>query len=37
LRAGGQPYRGINVLMLLRAAMTQHFTAPIWMTFHQAK
>ena len=37
LRAGGQPYRGINVLMLLMAAMSQNFAAPIWMTFNQAK
>src|SRR6185437_7708682 len=37
LRAGGQPYKGINVLMLWTSAMTQHFTAPIWMTFKQAK
>jgi antirestriction protein ArdC len=37
LRAGGQPYNGINVLMLLLAAMSHNFTAPIWMTFNQAK
>ena len=37
LRAGGQPYKGINVLMLLLAAMTHNFAAPIWMTFNQAK
>ena len=37
LRAGGQPYKGINVLMLWGSAMTQNFTAPIWMTFNQAK
>ena len=37
LRAGGQPYKGINVLMLLLAAMSHNFTAPIWMTFNQAK
>jgi antirestriction protein ArdC len=37
LRAGGQPYKGINVLMLWTAAMTQNFAAPIWMTFKQAK
>ena len=37
LRAGGQPYKGINVLMLWAAAMTQNFAAPIWMTFKQAK
>src|SRR5438132_8043320 len=32
LRAGGQPYKGINVLMLWASAMTQDFAAPIWMT-----
>jgi antirestriction protein ArdC len=37
LRAGGQPYKGINVLMLWGAAMTQNFASPIWMTFKQAK
>ena len=37
LRAGGQPYKGINVLMLWASAMTQNFAAPIWMTFQQAK
>jgi antirestriction protein ArdC len=37
LRASGQPYRGINVLMLWEAALAQCFAAPIWMTFKQAK
>lgn len=37
LRAGGQPYKGINVLMLWTSAVTQSFSAPIWMTFNQAK
>lgn len=37
LRAGGQPYKGINVLMLWASAMSQNCAAPIWMTFHQAK
>jgi antirestriction protein ArdC len=37
LRAGGQPYKGINVLMLWTSAMTQNFAAPIWITFKQAK
>ena len=36
LRYNGQPYSGINVLMLWASAATQGFTAPIWMTFHQA-
>lgn len=37
LRAGGQCYKGINVLMLWASAMSQNFSAPIWMTFKQAK
>src|SRR5437764_8403531 len=37
LRASGQPYKGINVLMLWESAMTQNFASPIWMTFKQAK
>ena len=36
LRYSGQPYSGINVLMLWASAATQGFTAPIWMTFRQA-
>jgi len=34
---GGQPYKGINVLMLWASAMNLNFVAPIWMTFNQAK
>lgn len=37
LRAGGQPYKGINVLTLWESAIAQNFAAPIWMTFNQAK
>jgi antirestriction protein ArdC len=37
LRATGQPYKGVNVLMLWMAAELQGFAAPIWMTFHQAR
>ena len=37
LRANGQPYKGINVLSLWESALSQHFAAPIWMTFKQAK
>lgn len=37
LRAGGEPYKGINVLMLWMSAQAQGFAAPIWMTFNQAK
>lgn len=37
LRANGQPYRGINVLMLWGAACECGYAAPIWMTFKQAQ
>lgn len=37
LRANGKPYGGINIVMLWVSAMEQGFTAPIWMTFKQAK
>jgi antirestriction protein ArdC len=37
LRVGGQPYKGVNVLMLWMAAEMQGFAAPIWMTFNQAR
>lgn len=37
LRACGQPYQGINVLALWASATAQGFSAPIWMTFKQAK
>jgi antirestriction protein ArdC len=36
LRHNGQPYSGINVLSLWVSALGQNFTAPIWITFHQA-
>jgi antirestriction protein ArdC len=36
LRSGGIPYRGINVLLLWRASITNGFAAPTWMTFRQA-
>jgi antirestriction protein ArdC len=36
LRFNGQPYRGINVLMLWASAVEQGFTAPFWMTYRQA-
>jgi antirestriction protein ArdC len=36
LRFNGQPYNGINILMLWSEAMTAGYTAPIWMTFRQA-
>ena len=37
LRHNGQPYNGINILMLWSAAMEKGHAAPIWMTFRQAK
>jgi antirestriction protein ArdC len=36
LRHNGQPYSGINILMLWTAAIEQGFSAPMWMTFRQA-
>ena len=36
LRAGGQPYSGVNVLLLWSEALAQGFAAPTWMTFRQA-
>ena len=37
LRHNGQAYNGINVLMLWSAAVSEGYSAPIWMTFRQAK
>ncbi|MGJ5134363.1 ArdC family protein [Bradyrhizobium oligotrophicum] len=37
LRGNGIPYQGVNVLMLWSAAIGRGYTAPIWMTFKQAK
>jgi antirestriction protein ArdC len=37
LRHNGQPYSGINILMLWASGMEQGFTAPYWMTFKQAQ
>lgn len=36
LRHNGQPYSGINVLLLWSEQMAQGFTSPVWMTFKQA-
>jgi antirestriction protein ArdC len=36
LRHNGQPYSGINILMLWASSIEQGFTAPHWMTFKQA-
>ncbi|QYZ64683.1 MAG: DUF1738 domain-containing protein [Gammaproteobacteria bacterium (ex Lamellibrachia satsuma)] len=37
LRHNGQPYNGINILMLWSAAVTEGYSASIWMTFRQTK
>lgn len=37
LRHNGQPYSGINILMLWSSAMDSGFSAPIWMTYRQAQ
>ncbi len=37
LRHNGQPYSGINILMLWASAMERGYSAPIWMTFRQAR
>lgn len=36
LRATGEPYRGINVVILWAEAAARGYAAPIWMTFRQA-
>ncbi|PQO21995.1 antirestriction protein [Rhodobacteraceae bacterium WD3A24] len=36
LRHNGEPYAGINILMLWASASAQGFAAPIWMTYRQA-
>jgi antirestriction protein ArdC len=36
LRHNGQPYSGVNVLLLWSEAMARGFASPIWMTFKQA-
>ncbi|MBZ9994082.1 ArdC family protein [Mesorhizobium sp. BH1-1-4] len=36
LRHNGEPYSGINVLLLWSEAVVRGFTSPIWMTFKQA-
>ncbi len=37
LRANGEPYQGINVIMLWMTASEKNYTNPYWMTFRQAK
>src|SRR5258707_12030469 len=36
LRSTGEPYSGINVILLWADAVAQGFSAPIWITFRQA-
>ncbi len=36
LRHNGQPYRGINIVMLWGEAMDKGYACPIWMTYRQA-
>lgn len=36
LRHNGQPYSGMNVLLLWSEGMARGFTSPMWMTFKQA-
>jgi len=37
LRFGGEPYRGINVVMLWLSAEERGFDSPYWMTYRQAQ
>ena len=37
LRNNAKPYQGINVLVLWLTAFERGYTAPIWLTFQQAK
>lgn len=37
VRHNGEPYRGVNVLLLWDAAATAGYCNPMWMTFKQAK
>ncbi len=37
LRNTGQPYQGVNVLVLWLTAFERGYSCPIWMTFQQAK
>ena len=36
LRAGGVPYRGVNVLMLWASAIEKGYNCPLWLTYKQA-
>ena len=37
LRANGEAYRGINILLLWGAALDAGYTSTVWMTFKQAQ
>lgn len=37
LRANGEPYRGVNILLLWLHALDKGFVAPHWLTFKQAQ
>lgn len=37
LRSNGQPYRGVNVLLLWGEAMAKGYSAPLWLTYKQAQ
>jgi antirestriction protein ArdC len=37
LRHSGTPYQGVNVLLLWMDATAKGYTAPIWMTYNQAR
>ena len=37
MRANGEPYRGVNILMLWFAAMEKGYNSPYWMTYKQAE
>jgi antirestriction protein ArdC len=37
LRATGEPYRGINVILLWMEAVASGYAAPMWMTYRQAQ
>ena len=37
LRSNGQPYQGVNILMLWASACAQGFARPTWITYNQAQ
>ncbi|MFN3634361.1 MAG: ArdC family protein [Rhizobium rhizophilum] len=37
LRHSGQPYRGINIILLWAASVAEGYTANLWMTYRQAQ